>query len=118
MKCKKCGSENIIKYGSRRGKPCYLCKNEKCGHQFTSETAKYNDYDKYIAIKLYDEYTYYKRVHNFIKTELYLSHIAKILNIKYSTVDYWVHNSYKYHFEFTDNELIEYLITRKNGKDI
>lgn len=118
MECKRCGKANIIKYGSRRGKPCYLCKN--CGHQFISVTAisKYNDYDKYIAIFLYDTYTYYKSVHGFIGTELRLSHIAKILDIKYSTVDYWVKHSHNFHKKFTANELIKYLKTRENGRDI
>lgn len=120
MKCKKCGEENIIKYGSRRGKPCFLCKD--CGHQFISfilpPPSKYSDYDKYIAIKLYYRFTYYKSIHPFIKTELRVTHIAKMLNIKYSTVDYWIKHSYNFDKKFTPKEIIQYLVTRENGTDI
>ena len=116
MKCKRCGSENIIRYGPRRGKQCYWCKN--CGHQFTNEISKYNDFDKYIAICLYYKNTRYKLINKFIKAELRLSHIAKILNAKYSTVDYWVNTGKKNIEKVELLELIEYLKKRENGKDI
>ena len=32
LKCKYCGSENVVKNGSVKGKPKYLCK--ACNHQF------------------------------------------------------------------------------------
>ncbi len=113
MKCKKCKGENVIKYGLRRGKTCFLCKD--CGHQFTNETAKYNDFDKYIVRKLYMDYMWHKKVNKFINAELRLTYIAKLLNIKYTTIALWAEKSQE---EKGNKELIQYLKTIKNGKDI
>ena len=35
MKCKRCGTEKIVKNGKKDKKQNYLCKG--CGHQFISE---------------------------------------------------------------------------------
>jgi len=115
MKCKKCGSEKIVKNGLRRGKPCFLCKNKDCGHQFTNEVEKYNDYDKYIAKKLYEDYIWNKTKNEFIKTELRLTYVARLLNHKYTTVSQWVVTKQK---EKNTKELVNYLKKRENGLDI
>lgn len=116
MKCKKCGSEHIVKNGLRRGKPCFLCKD--CGHQFTNETTKYNQCDKYIAILLYNKYTDFKKINDFIHTELRLSHIAKLLDCKYTTVYFWVGKGKKADKKVSTKDLIEHLKTHKYGRDI
>ncbi len=116
MICKKCKSDRIVKNGLRRGKPCYLCKN--CGHQFTSETAKYNNYDKYIAILLDKKYTDCKRINCFIDTELRLSHIAKLLDKKYTTVYFWVGKGKKADKKVSTKHLMEYIKNHKYGRDI
>lgn len=116
MKCKECESTNIVKNGLRRGKPCFKCKD--CGHQFTNETSKYNKYDKYIAILLYQKYTSYKRVSSFIKTELRLSHIAKLLDHKYTTVYFWVGKGRKDNKIVSPKDLYTYIKNHKNGRDI
>ena len=115
MKCKKCGSERIVKNGLRRSKPCFLCKN--CGHQFTIEQEKYNKFDKYIVQCLYSQNTRYKLINKFINAKLQITHIAKILDCNYTTLYCWIDF-------FTDikpeksKKLLEYLKHRKNGKDI
>lgn len=116
MKCKRCGSENIVKNGSRRGKPCFLCKN--CKHQFTSEKIipdKYNDYDRYIAKFLERKYRYNKSVHPFIHRPLTIKTIAKILNVNYTTVHYWIIGNIP---QIDIKGLIDYIKHRENGKDI
>ena len=116
MKCKKCESEIIVKNGLRRGKPCFLCKN--CGHQFTNENTKYNDFDKYIAVLLYTKYTRFKKKNNFINKELRLSHITKLLNLNYTTVDYWVNYGRKSVKKVELSDLVKYIKKRENGSDI
>lgn len=119
MKCKRCQSENIVKNGLRRGKPCYFCKD--CKHQFTSEkpiAPKYNDCDKYIAILLDKYYIHYKKIHPFIHTTLTTSHVAKLLGIKYSTVYYWTNVGKKRDKKIEAKQLIQYIKNRENGKDI
>lgn len=117
MKCKMCGCERIVKNGLRRGKQCYLCKNEKCGHQFTSEKAKYNDLDKYIAQCLYSQNTRYKQINKFINCQLRITHIAKLLDCKYTTLYDWL-NTFSNERVRKSKKLLLYLRNRKNGRDI
>jgi transposase-like protein len=51
MKCKKCGSEHIVKNWKRNGKQCYLCK--ECSHQFISETGRHSLQEEQTAVLLY-----------------------------------------------------------------
>lgn len=117
MKCKMCGCERIVKNGFRRGKQCFLCKNEKCGHQFTSEIAKYSSIDKYIAQCLYSQNTRYKLINKFINSELRITHIAKILNCKYTTLYGWL-NPFANLKVVKNKKLLTYLKNKTNGRDI
>jgi len=54
MKCKKCGSEALMKNGKRNGKQCYLCKD--CRHQFISEFGRYSKTVKKMAVSLHVHY--------------------------------------------------------------
>ncbi len=118
MKCKRCESEKIVKNGLRRGKPCYLCKD--CGHQFTSETAeqeKYNKYDKYIARYFYKNFVDTKKIHPFVNTKPQLIFISKLLNQDYLTVYHWAEKEANLK-GIEPNEVVLYLRKHENGRDI
>ena len=107
MECKRCGKSNIVKNGSRRGKPCFLCKD--CRHQFTRiDYAKISeqerDFEKYAAILL-------------IK-KISLTQIAKLLGRKLTTVDYWVGRGKGSLSQIDKKKFIKYLTKRENGSDI
>jgi transposase-like protein len=76
MRCGKCGSENKVKAGFNHGKQRYKCKN--CGRQFTQT------YDKNASIRAEALYFYF--------IGLSMSAIARMFEVKPSTVLYWVRN--------------------------
>jgi|GEM_PF-5572026 len=115
MKCKKCSSENIIKYGLRRGKPCFLCND--CEHQFTSEKLKFNVFDKYIAVELNRKYSCFI-VSRSRQYPLRITDIAKLLGHNYTTVNYWIQHSKEKIATPSKVEMIEYLNGHKNGFEI
>ena len=51
MRCRKCGSFENKKFGTRKGKQCYFCKN--CKFQFTVEEHGHSEVDEKVAIVLY-----------------------------------------------------------------
>ena len=84
MKCKRCGSKEILKNGKRKGKQCYLCKC--CRHQFTSETERKRLRDVEIAVSLYC-------------LGLSFRTIAKLLYVHNTTVMRWIRQYAKEHYE-------------------
>lgn len=107
MECKRCGKSNIVKNGSRRGKPCFLCKD--CGHQFISVvyikiSEQERDYEKCAAILLIKKIT--------------LTQTAKLLARKLTTVDYWVGHGKNSLPRIDKKKFIKYLAERENGADI
>ena len=75
IKCKRCGSEKIVKNGIANGEQQYLCKN--CRHQFISELDRYNKHDEQIVITLYCYGMSFRT-------------IASIMFVNYTTVYRWV----------------------------
>ena len=50
-KCRKCGSENCVGWGKRKGKQCHRCKD--CGFQFTRDDERKSQKDVFRAVALY-----------------------------------------------------------------
>jgi transposase-like protein len=100
MKCKYCGSENVIRYGKSKGKQCYLCKD--CKHKFVDNGSfvKMRTKDKVIvtALDLYFEGLSVRKVQR---------QIAKIFGVKVSQVAIWkwIMKYSKFVKEFVDNIL-------------
>jgi transposase-like protein len=51
VKCKICNSDKLVKNGKRQNKQCYICKD--CGHQFTSEFGRHDEWEEKMALSLY-----------------------------------------------------------------
>jgi len=49
MKCYKCNNSDTVKFGKRKGKQCYRCKN--CGTQFINDHI-FSDNEKRVALTL------------------------------------------------------------------
>ena len=75
MKCKRCGSERVVKNGLRHHKQCYLCRY--CRHQFTSETGRHTPQEEKVAVLLYC-------------LGLSFTAIAQVLFVHPSTILRWV----------------------------
>ena len=80
LKCLKCGCERAYKYGKKKGKQRYRCKN--CGYQYTKTTPRGKpEKDKILALILY-------------LSGLSMNMIAKILNVTAQSVMRWIRKMY------------------------
>jgi len=75
MKCKRCGSEEIVKNGKKDKKQNYLCKG--CKHQFISEHGRHTEQEEKVAILLYC-------------LGLSFTAIGKLLHYHTSTIMRWI----------------------------
>jgi len=75
MKCKKCGSEKIVKNGKKEKKQNYLCKN--CKHQFVNEYGRHTEQEEKLSVLLYC-------------MGLSMTAIGKILHYHTSTIMRWI----------------------------
>ena len=73
--CRACGSENNVKWGNRRGKQCYMCKD--CGFQFTREDERRDEKTVLRAVALYCSGFSYRT-------------IGKLLNYHNTTIMKWI----------------------------
>jgi len=51
MKCKRCGSQKLVKNGKREWRQCFICKD--CKHQFISEFGRHTKQEEQLAVLLY-----------------------------------------------------------------
>ena len=78
MVCRKCESENNVKYGKMNNMQRYKCKN--CGFQFTKEVSNgRSETERNKAIALY-------------LLGLSMRTIAKLFRVNVTTVLYWIRN--------------------------
>ena len=75
MRCKRCGSDKIVKNGMRDKQQCYLCKD--CKHQFISEYGRHTRQEEQLAVLLYC-------------MGLSFMAIARILRFHTSTIMRWI----------------------------
>ena len=75
MKCKRCGSNRIVKNGKRENQQCYICK--ECKHQFISEHGRHTQQEEHLAVLLYC-------------LGLSFTSIGAVLRVHTSTVMRWV----------------------------
>jgi transposase-like protein len=78
MMCRKCGSSEYVKNGTRNGEQCYKCK--RCGFQYTKEEPNgHSEAERKKAIVLY-------------LLGLSIRAIARLFHVNVSTVLYWIRN--------------------------